>query len=225
VQRSGFRPHARSRVRWVVASCLLAAGAWGCRSALAPPRELGSVEGEVRIAGGEAPLAELGPVVVYLACPHQIALPRAQPLTLADDTDGGESLGHDLVVISPGEALRFASHSGVAHRLFAIRADSRLEIAIPEHGESAPVKFSEPGSVRFYCSLHQDETWDVFVSPSPLFARLDRRGAYRIDHVPPGDYELSIWSAAVDGGVRSVHVGLGTSALEPIWLDQAKIGR
>jgi len=64
----------------------------------------------------------------------------------------------------------------------------------------------------------------VFVSPSPHFARLDRRGAYRIDNVPPGDYELSIWSAAMDGGVRPVHVGLGTSAIEPIWLDPSKLG-
>jgi hypothetical protein len=99
------------------------------------------------------------------------------------------------------------------------------DVAVPERGESPLVTFDDPGSIRFYCSLHQDETWDVFVSPSPHFARLDRRGAYRIDNVPTGDYELSIWSAAVDGGVRTVHVGPGISALEPIWLDPAKIAR
>lgn len=224
MRRPGSRSSRRSCARIAAASCLLAAGAWGCRSSLREPRQLGSVEGEVRIAGGHAPLAELGPVVVYLGRSHEIAAPRAQPLTLADDDAGGESLGHDLVVIRPGEAVQFSSHSGVAHRLFAIRPDSRLEVAVPEHGESQPVTLSEPGSIRFYCALHQDETWDVFVSPSPHFARLDRRGAYRIDNVPPGDYELSIWSAAMDGGVRPVHVGLGTSAIEPIWLDPSKLG-
>ena len=224
MQRSGSRPRWRSCAWRTAASCLLAAGAWGCRSSLREqPHDLGGVEGEVYIAGGREPLADLGPVVVYLGRARESTPRRSKPLVLADDAAGGDSLGHDLVVISPGEALRFASHSGVAHRLFAVRQDSRLEVAVPERGESPPVRFDEPGSIRFYCSLHQDETWDVFVSPSPHFARLDRRGAYRIDNVPPGDYELSIWSAAVDGGVRTVHVGLGISALEPIWLDPAKI--
>jgi hypothetical protein len=231
VQWSGSRPRWRSCAWLAAAGCLLAAGAWGCRSSLLepllrePPHDLGSVEGEVYIAGGREPLADLGPVIVYLERARESAPRRSKPLVLADDGAGRDSLGHDLVVISHGEALRFASHSGVAHRLFAVRQDSRLEVAVPELGESSPVTFDDPGSIRFYCSLHQDETWDVFVSPSPHFARLDRRGAYRIDNVPPGDYELSIWSAAVDGGVRTVHVGLGISALEPIWLDPAKIAR
>lgn len=231
MQRSGSRPGWRSCAWGAAASCLLTASAWGCRSSLLeppplrePPHDLGSVEGEVCIAGGREPLADLGPVVVYLGA-RESAPRRSKPLVLADDAAGGDSLGHDLVVISHGEALRFASHSGVAHRLFAVRQDSRLEVAVPERGESPPVTFDEPGSIRFYCSLHQDETWDVFVSPSQHFARLDRRGTYRIDNVPPGDYELSIWSAAVDGGVRTVHVGVGVSALEPIWLDPAKIAR
>jgi len=224
VQRSGSRPRRRSCAWRTAASCLLAASAWGCTSSLRqPPQDLGGVEGEVYIAGGREPLADLGPVVVYLGRARESAQRRSDPLVLADNAAGRESLGHDLVVISQGEALRFASHSGVAHRLFAVRRGSRLEVAVPERGESAPVTFDEPGSIRFYCSLHQDETWDVFVSPSPHFARLDRRGAYRIDNVPPGDYELSIWSAAVDGGVRNVHVGLGISSLEPILLDPAKI--
>lgn len=232
MQRSGPGPRWRSCAWLTAASCLLAASAWGCRSSLLealplrePPHDLGSVEGEVCIAGGREPLADLGPVVVYLGHAQESPSQHAKPLVLADDTAGAGALGHDLVVISHGEALRFASHSGVAHRLFAFHRDSRLEVAVPELGESPPVTFDEPGSIRFYCSLHQDETWDVFVSPSPHFARLDRRGAYRIDNVPPGDYELSIWSAAVDGGVRTVHVGLGISALEPIRLDPAKIAR
>ena len=57
----------------------------------------------------------------------------------------------------------------------------------------------QTGWIRFYCSLHQDETWDVFVSPSPYFARLDPDGGYRIENVPPGDYDSRSGARAVEG--------------------------
>lgn len=179
------------------------------------------MRGEVRIAGGPGSIANLGPVVVYLEHEHDAGRPREGTLTVSDGD--GDPFGRELVLLSRGQALRFVSQSGVAHRLFAMRGQERLDVGVSESGRSRPVPMKEAGWIRFYCSLHQDETWDVFVSPSPHFARLDPDGAYHIENVPPGDYELSIWSAAVDGTVRRVRVGLWSSRLEPIWLDRAKI--
>jgi len=209
----------RRRVRIGLVFCGLAA--WGCASSLSGvPRGLGRVEGEVRIAGGQS-VTELGPAVVYLERTGERGVRGAGTLDLFDDR--GPGLGHDLVVRVRGQSLRFVSRSGVAHRLFAIRGDERIEVAVPEHGESRSVPMEQVGWIRFYCSLHQDENWDVFVSPSPHFARLDRQGRYRIEQVPRGDYQLSIWSAAVDGPARPVHVGFGTATQESISLDRAKI--
>jgi hypothetical protein len=198
-------------------ACALAA--WGCASPLAGG--LSRVEGEVRIGSGRESVAQLGPAVVYLQRTDESAAPATGTLDLYDDHAPG--LGHDLVILERGRSLRFVSRSGVAHRLFAIHGDERLDVAVPEHAESRSVPMERSGWVRFYCSLHPNENWDVFVSPSPHFARLDREGRYRIENVPRGDYQLSIWSAAIDGPVKPVHVGFWTSTLESISLDPTKI--
>jgi hypothetical protein len=127
------------------------------------------------------------------------------------------------VILERGRSLRFVSRSGVAHRLFAIHGDERVDVAVPERGESRLVPMERSGWVRFYCSLHPNENWDVFVSPSPHFARLDREGRYRIEDVPAGEYQLAIGSAAFDGRVKPVHVGFWTSTRESISLDPSKI--
>ena len=216
--RSG---HSFARRRGVRASLACALTAWGCASPF--PGGLSRVEGDVRIGGGRGSVAELGPAVVYLERTDEAAAPGTGTLDLYDDR--GSGLGHDLVVLERGRSLRFVSRSGVAHRLFAIRGEERLDVAVAEHGESRSVPMERPGWVRFYCSLHPNENWDVFVSPSPHFARLDREGRYRIENVPGGEYQLSIWSAAFDGAVKPVHVGFWSSTLESISLDPAKIRR
>lgn len=220
MRRSGLPFVRRRRAPLCLVACAMAASS--CASPLAwMPRGLSRVEGEIRLGSGRKSVEQLGPVVVYLESPHESGPEGAGTLTLFDDhTDG---FGHDLVVLTRGQALRFVSRSGVAHRLFAIRGEEHLDVSVSEHGESRVVPMEQEGWIRFYCSLHQDENWDVFVSPSPHFARLDRGGRYRIEHVPHGDYELSIWSPVVEGPVRPVHVGFWTSMLEPIWLDPAKI--
>lgn len=220
MQRSGSLSFLRARAAVALVASLSAAGTSSC--ALAPlPRGLSSVRGEVHVGEGRKAVEELGPVVVYLKDQQADASPGTGTLTLDDDRGG--RFGRDLVILTRGQALRFASSSGVAHRLFAIRGRDRLDVRVAEHGESQVVPMEQAGWIRFYCSLHQDESWDVFVSPSPYFARLDREGRYRIENVPRGDYELAIWSAKVGGPVRPVHVGFGSSSHEPIWLDPAKI--
>jgi len=177
----------------------------------------------VRIGSGRESIAKLGPAVVYLERTDQPSGAGAGTLDLFDDHGAG--FEHELVVAVLGQSLRFVSRSGVAHRLFAIRGPDHLEVDIPEHGESRSVPMDRVGWIRFYCSLHPTENWDVFVSPSEHFAMLDPQGRYRIEQVPLGDYQLFISSAAIDGPVKPVHVGLWTSTLESISLDPAKIRR
>ena len=219
MRHSRLRFARRRRARLLLVACALATS--GCASPLAwLLGGLGGVEGEIRIRGRRESVEKLGPVVVYLR-PHASGPQGEGTLTLFDDRAGEP--GHELVVITRGQSLRFVSRSGVAHRLFALRGEERLDVGVPENGESRAVPMERAGWIRFYCSLHQDENWDVFVSPSPHFARLGPDGRYRIVHLPRGDYELSIWSAAIDGPVRPVTVGFWTSTLEPIWLDPAKL--
>jgi hypothetical protein len=204
------------RARLALAASVCALATWGCAGL-----GLGSIEGEVRIGSARASAARLGPVVVYLERENQPEPAAEGTLTLLDS--GGDGVRHDLVVVRRGEALRFASQTGVAHRLFAIRGQERIDVTVSENEQSRRVSMDRVGWVRFYCSLHQDESWDVFVAPSAHYARVDAAGSYRIPNLPPGEYRLFIWSEAYDGAVRQVRVGLVGTRQEPIVLDPAKI--
>jgi hypothetical protein len=163
-------------------------------------------------------------VIVYLEREEDaFSWPQPAARTLYDDE--AEDVGHELIVVAQSGTVRFASRGGVEHRLFAVRGRERIDVGVPAEGRSQRVRLVTPGLARFYCSLHEEETRDVFVVPSSLFARLDPKGAYHIAHVPPGDYRLRIWSQPVEGTVKAIRVGLWTSAQETIWLDPARISR
>ncbi len=207
-----------------LAACLWLAVAPGCASVLGRvPHGLGSVQGDLRFTtGGPHLLPKLGPVVVYLERADGTGRELSRKTLIVSDRDD-EFLGHELAVLVRGQSLRFASQSGLEHRLFTVSGPHRIDVKVPANGRSRPVRMERLGWMRFYCSLHQDETWDAFVSPSSHYARLGPNGAYRIAYIPPGDYKLSIWSTAIDGRVRSIRVGLFASSLETIWLDPAKV--
>jgi hypothetical protein len=223
VQRPGSPPFGCGRACVALAACLWLAGAPGCASVLSRlPHGLGSVKGELRFTGGPEPLPELGPVVVYLEREDGNVREHHRRTLIVSDGDDA-LLGQELAVLVRGQSLRFASQSGLEHRLFTVSGPQRIDVEVPANGRSRPVRMERLGWMRFYCSLHQDETWDAFVAPSLHYARLGSNGAYRIAFVPPGDYKLSIWSTAIDGTVRRIRVGLLTSSLETIWLDPAKV--
>ncbi len=207
-----------------LAACLWLAVAPGCASVLGRvPHGLGSVQGDLRFTtGGPDLLPKLGPVVVYLEREEGTVRDSNRKTLVVSDGDD-EFRGHELTVLVHGQSLQFLSQSGLEHRLFTVSGPNRIDVRVPANGRSRSVRMGRLGWMRFYCSLHQDESWDAFVTPSPHYARLGPNGAYRIAYVPPGDYELSIWSPAIDGKVRTIRVGWFASGVETIWLDPAKV--
>ena len=61
------------------------------------------------------------------------------------------------------------------------------------------MRFDRPGIVRVFCEIHSHMNAFVLVFAHPYFAATDADGRYRIERVPPGAYQLSVWN---DGQVR-----------------------
>ena len=104
-------------------------------------------------------------------------------------------------MVRQGDVIRFVNRGALAHRVFIADAGERRERALDPKGVSEALRTVRAGEHRFYCSLHPDESFAVFVSPSDHFIALDGRRSYRIDDLPIGHYRLSWWS---DAGLRSV---------------------
>jgi plastocyanin len=134
--------------------------------------------------------------------------PRAGAPEQVDVTSDGAAFRPPLYVLRSGDDVRFVNRGRLAHLLFIADENGRREQAVAPGGTSELLRITRLGGHRFYCSLHPDESFAVFVSPSDHFIVPDGRRSHRIDGLAAGRYRLSWWS---DAGVRSV----GTVAIRP----------
>jgi plastocyanin len=60
---------------------------------------------------------------------------------------------------------------------------------------TADVKVEQAGPIGLGCHLHASMRGQVYVSATPFFAKTDADGKARIDNLPDGAVELSLWHA------------------------------
>jgi hypothetical protein len=126
--------------------------------------------------------------------------------------------------VRAGQPLMFSNHGPLRHRLFSTELGSRVRVELAPRRRSEPIRLPA-GAIRFFCSLHPDENFVVFSSPTDHFALPDHTGAYRFSTVPEGRYLLSIWSELVEGPVRQIVVTSSGVSRERIWINLDLIDR
>lgn len=204
--RSNATPRRRGRACRLLAGGLLALalGASGCARVpvLRAVPALGGVEGELRVlhGGDQRTLA----AVVYFTREGATALAWTRERTTVAWRD--RRFLPALVAVAPGRGLEVENEGPIHHQLFAVTADGSLDLDLPPQAVARTPPL-EPGLLRFYCRLHQQESLSVFVPPTPYFARVDEAGHYRVGRLPPGRWRLHVWSEVVEGPVRPVDVG------------------
>lgn len=176
------------------------------------------------------PLA-IVPAVVYLepigagarAEPAEASRDRApEPARVQHD---GRGFAPGLVAIGPRQGLALGNTSGVHHRIFWLQGGERFTVDLPPAaGAVVRVELGRRGLARFYCQLHSDEYFSVYVAPSPYFALLDSPGPYAMEGVAPGEWRLAIWSEAVEGRIRELSVAPYEDSEQDLRID-ARIAR
>jgi plastocyanin len=174
--------------------------------------------GSLGLAGqpGGALVLELGPeqrrasdAVLYL---ERVAdpQPRAPGPRVFEVSSEGPGFAPPLQVVRPGSDVVFVNRGELAHRLFSADDRGRRERHLDPGGRSEPLPIARAGGQRFYCSLHPEESFSLFASPSDHFLVPDGRPVHRIEALPAGAYRLSWWS---DAGVRTAgHVEIRPGA-------------
>ncbi len=184
----------------------------------------GGLSGELRVLLRPGADTTLGPVVVtaepVLDGAHEDRTPERVLVRSTSDR-----FDPPLTVVATGDSLVFVNDGSLSHRLFSADLGADLRIPVRPSASSTPFVVEHRGSVRFFCSLHPDESFDVLVTPAAASDRLDDNGWYDIWPLADGRYRLSIWSRRVSGPVRIVEVSAGRLSIEPIWIDAGLLGR
>jgi plastocyanin len=231
---------ARSRAPWLLLPLLLAALGlpMGCASARQRLPSLEAMEAQLAWPSLPRPAWERWPLLSRLRPPPpgaiqgRLARPDRKPLgrmvvyldPLDPDREAeapgeaavirqrGQRFVPSFLVVTAGQTVVFANEDSIYHRVFSYADPGSFDLGILEQGGSRAVTLEQPGLVRFYCTLHADETGLILVTPSTHFATVDRTGGYRISGVPPGRYRLHAWSEARADVTREVTVEPGVDA-------------
>ena len=143
--------------------------------------------------------------VVYLEVAPQPAfeLPVGPPVVL-DQRD--EAFLPYVLAVTVGTTVEFPNNDRTYHNVFSLSKPRRFDLGRYPRGESRSVRFDRPGVVRVFCEIHSHMNAFVLVFAHPYFAVTDAEGRYRLERVPPGEYQLSVWNDGLVRETRTVRV-------------------
>jgi plastocyanin len=151
--------------------------------------------------------------VVYLEVAPQAAfdLPERPPAVLDQHH---ESFDPYVVAITAGSSVLFPNHDITYHNVFSLSKAKRFDLGRYPSGATKSVRFDRPGVVRVFCDIHSHMSAFILVFAHPYFAVTDSDGRYRVEGVPPGDYQLSVWNDGETRATHKLHVPATDAALE-----------
>lgn len=187
----------RAPVRGVLAALLLAG------LAAAPAGAQGLVSGRVTLDLPGTALADLGPVVVYLA--REAALEKA-PKGSASMRQKGAHFVPGFLAVAAGQSVAMPNDDTIFHNVFSYSKPNDFDLGLYPGGESRSVPMRHPGVVKLYCSIHESMRGVIFVAPTPWFATAHADGRFELRDVPPGRHRLRTWNERLPDTERAIEV-------------------
>lgn len=80
-----------------------------------------------------------------------------------------------------------------AHGFLATRAIFNVPLFSKGRVVDITPRLKQPGVVRVLCDVHTHMSAWVVAHDSPYFAVTDEKGDFRIDAIPPGKYQVTVW--------------------------------
>ena len=195
--------------------------------AFAPPEEparaaaAGVIRGRVEVhsgsaeAAGRVAVADLsmsaahGPTdrrsVVYLdPAPRAAFDVREEPRRRLDQRN--ETFVPHVLAIVAGTTVDFPNNDRTYHNVFSLSKTKTFDLGRYAAGRSKAVRFDKPGIVRVFCEIHSHMSAFVLVFTHRYFSVADETGAYRLENVPPGSYNVFAWNESAPLESRRVVV-------------------
>jgi plastocyanin len=111
-----------------------------------------------------------------------------------------------VLPILVGTTVDFPNRDPFFHNVFSLSKTRRFDLGRYPQGRTKSVRFDRPGVVRVFCEIHSHMSAFILVFAHRYFAATDENGSYRIDGVPPGRYEVVVWTDGEDRLRRDVTV-------------------
>jgi len=166
----------------------------------------GTITGKVTISGAK----HNGNAVVYLEELEEDAGMR--PPQKHKMWQKEKQFSPQVLVVQKGDEVEFPNGDKLFHNVFSVSKPARFDLGLYKEGESKTVTFKRPGVVDVYCNIHPQMVGKVLIVPNQYFAETGADGTFKIEGVPPGDYEIVAWHPASELAEDEVEVSAGAKA-------------
>lgn len=156
------------------------------------------------LLAGASAVASAATLTVQVADQHGSALPDAVvtlsgPATAptgplkADMDQRDQEFSPRVLAVHTGTQVKFPNSDNIRHQVYSFSPAKRFELRLYQGTPSQPLLFEKPGVVVLGCNIHDWMVGYIYVTDEPLFGVTDAKGALRLDQVPPGRYQATLW--------------------------------
>ena len=190
---------------------------------LAAPAVLGAgtITGKVELVDkGGRKATDLSDVVVYVDGARVKPKPATATMVMK-----GKAFNPRVVVVPVGGTVQFPNEDPIFHNAFSVSGDNRFDMALYKRPKVGSFTFQHPGIVKVYCNIHPQMSAVVLVRDNPFFAKAARDGAFAIEGVPAGRYQLRAWHERAPEASQEVSVPAEGRTVAQLLLDAAGFRR
>ncbi|SHN18813.1 Plastocyanin [Pseudomonas asturiensis] len=119
------------------------------------------------------------------------------PLKAAMDQRDQEFSPHVLAV-RVGTQVKFPNSDNIRHQVYSFSPAKRFELRLYEGTPSEPLLFDKPGVVVLGCNIHDWMVGYIYVTDEPWFGVTDSTGQLKLDSMPAGHYQATLWHPQVE---------------------------
>ena len=98
-----------------------------------------------------------------------------------------------ILAVATGTKVDFPNLDPIFHNAFSNFDGQLFDIGLYPPGGTRSVKFERAGIARVFCNIHPMMSAVIVVVDGPYFAISGKDGAFQIDNVPPGEYQLQVF--------------------------------
>lgn len=113
-----------------------------------------------------------------------------------------------VAVLTVGSTLEALNSDRVLHTTH-LYGPIESNIALPFQGSRVGKVLEKPGMIIVKCDVHGWMQAFVRVDPHPFHAVSDSEGRFKIEGIPPGDYDLEVWHEKLGRQQLKVQVAAG----------------
>jgi plastocyanin len=98
-----------------------------------------------------------------------------------------------VLAVEVGDTVSFPNRDVIYHNVWSLSKTKPFDLGTYKAPEERSVTFDKPGLVKVFCNIHPEMILTVLVMQNSHYAITKKNGSFKLDNIPPGDYQLRVW--------------------------------